>query len=159
MLCEMFRLWDVSLKRDFFSVEVGYFVGLSERVCVEDGFHSFDGGDGLPIGSEVGVAELPNLIESLGTLAGWAGEFDVGGFASEAFDDFDAISALGAFAPRFEEGRVVVGVDGILEFEGCEVFDGEFDAAFAGVSVPDAIVEAELDFLFHIAGEVVGCHP
>lgn len=52
-----------------------------------------------------------------------------------------------------------MGVDGVFEFEWGELVDGEFDAAFAGVAVPDAVVEAELDFLFDVTGEVIGGDP
>lgn len=52
-----------------------------------------------------------------------------------------------------------MGIDGIFEFERGEVFDGEFDATFAGVSIPDAVIEAELDFLFDVPGEVIRSNP
>ena len=52
-----------------------------------------------------------------------------------------------------------MGVNCVFEFEWCEVFDGEFDAAFAGVTIPDAVIETELDFLFDVAGKVIGGDP
>lgn len=79
---------------NFLAVEVGDFVGLAVCVGVEDGFHGFDGGDGLSVCGEVGVLEFADLPESLWSLALRAAEFDEGGFACEAFDHFDAISAL-----------------------------------------------------------------
>ncbi len=50
-------------------------------------------------------------------------------------------------------------VHGGFELRRREAFDGAFDAPFAAVAVPDAVVEAELDFLFDVAGEVVGGDP
>ena len=76
------------------AVEVGDFVGVAVRVGVEDGFHGFDGGDGLAVGGEVGVVEGADLLESLGAFVLGAGEFDERNFAGEAFDNFDAVTAL-----------------------------------------------------------------
>ena len=47
----------------------------------------------------------------------------------------------------------------VLELARRAAFDGHLDAAFPLVRVPDAVVEAELDFLLDIAGEVVRRHP
>ena len=90
------------------------FVGLAIGVGMEDCFHGFDGGDGLAVGGEVCVMEGADLLESLGAFGLGAGKFNEGDFAGEAFDDFDAVAALRAGVPGFEEGGVVVGVDGVF---------------------------------------------
>src|SRR5690606_17040478 len=46
-----------------------------------------------------------------------------------------------------------------LEARRCLPFDRQFDSALAGVAVPDAVVEAELHFLFDVSGEVIGRDP
>ena len=89
------------MQGDGVTVESGDAVGLSGGLGFEDAFHGFDGGNDLSICGEVGVVECADLCESLGAICRGATEFDEGGFAGEAFDDFDAVAALRAFVPGF----------------------------------------------------------
>lgn len=50
-------------------------------------------------------------------------------------------------------------IGGDLELSGRSAFDGHLDAPLALVSIPDAVIETELDFLLHATGEIVGHHP
>ena len=50
-------------------------------------------------------------------------------------------------------------IHGDFGIERCFVFYGAFDSPAAGMTVPDAIIKAELDFLLDIAGEVIRHDP
>src|SRR5262249_45344752 len=71
----------------------------------------------------------------------------------------DPIPSLSALAPRFDAGRVVVVVRGVLELAGRTILDRKLDAALPLVGVPNAVVKAELHLLLDVAGEVVRRHP
>src|SRR6266446_2752623 len=62
-------------------------------------------------------------------------------------------------APGFQESAVVVVVGGNLQFVRRSALHRHFYAALALVGVPDAVVEAELNLLLDVAGEVVGHDP
>ena len=64
-----------------------------------------------------------------------------------------AVAALGALAPRFEKGSVVVIVRSVLEFAWRAVFHGQFHAALALVGIPDGVIESELHLLLDVARE------
>src|SRR6185437_16484632 len=50
-------------------------------------------------------------------------------------------------------------VDGDLSLQRRFAFDGQLYAALAAVTISDAVVETELDFLLDIPGEIIGGHP
>src|SRR5262245_66282067 len=109
----------------------------------EDCFHCLHGGDDLAIGGDVVVGQLASGREARRSLGGWTAELNGGDFTDESFQDFDAVAALGSLAPRLQKLAVVVIVDVDLARERRALLDGAFDATFATVCVPDAVVEPE----------------
>src|SRR6476660_9486665 len=118
----------------------------------ENRFQGLDGGDGLPVGGEIVVGELRHLGQTFVAAIARPAEFDVCRLAHEALQDFDTVPALRALAPRFEKLCAVMVVDRVLDRSGGLPFDRALDAPLPRMSVPYAVVEAELHFLFDIAG-------
>ena len=83
----------------------------------------------------------------------------IGDFAGETLDNLDPVATAAAFAPGLEEAGVVMVVDRVFKLVRGAALDSELDAALAAVSVPDAVVEAELHLLLNVAGEIVGRDP
>ena len=125
----------------------------------EDGLHRLDGGDGLAVAGNVVVSEFLQVLPTSWSICLWSTPMKVSDLFEESLDDLDAVTPLGSLVPRFEELAIVVVVDGGFELGGSLVFNGQFDAAFARMAVPEAVGESELHLLFDVAGKVVGGDP
>ena len=126
---------------------------------LQDGLQSLHGGHCMAVGGQIVVLKSADFFQPLRPPVFVPAIFDVGQLADEPFDDFDPISALAALAPRLEKGAVIVIVHGRLEGERRPPLDRAFDPPFAGMAVPDTIVEPELHFLLDVARKIIGCDP
>src|SRR5262249_2489827 len=76
-----------------------------------------------------------------------------------ALERLDPVAALSSLPPRFHKGCVVVVIGCDFQFDRRTALNCDFDATLALMGVPDAVVEAELNFLLDVAREIIRRHP
>src|SRR5882724_6093365 len=90
------------------SVDLDDAAGLALGGTVEDRLHRLYDGDDVAVGARVVIRQRSHLCQTFAAQSRGAAEFDVGDLLEEAADDLDAVAALRALAPGFQEASVIV---------------------------------------------------